>query len=235
MKNKISIAISALSIGLMSSYALAETPSNTKNETRTEIVAEKENSSQKITIDGEAFIERVVDDIVSSKMMNTEDFYKRHISFIDEKINLELSENQKVELITLMNEQNDSMSQNILNSPEKALKESEEFEREIKNILNEKQVDIIENIYALEIKLFDNTFEVNRDDKLIVNGNVIDINRDEVEKMTEQEAQEYFDKIVSYVDVEPMKLGFSKIIEEVMTHMQKQMEMQMKGMQEKSQ
>lgn len=33
MKNKISIAVSALSIGLMSSYALAEMPSNAGNET----------------------------------------------------------------------------------------------------------------------------------------------------------------------------------------------------------
>lgn len=234
MKNKISIAISALSIGLMSSHAFAEMPSKQESETRTETVSEKslENHIKKITIDGEAFIERVVDDIVNSQSMDTEGFYKRHISFIDEKIKLGLSEEQKVELITLMNKQNNSMSQSMPNSPQIAIQESEEFEREIKKILSEKQVEIIDNIYALEVTLFDNTFEVNRDNQLIINGNVIDINREEVEKMTEQEAQEYFDKIVSYVDVEPMKLGFSKIIEEVMTHMQKQMEMQMKGMQE---
>jgi hypothetical protein len=235
MRNKISVAISALSIGLMSSYALAEIPSNTENETRTETVNKKENHVKKITIDAEAFIERIVDDIVNSQdlqSMNSEDFQKRHISFIDEKINLGLTDEQKVKLINLMNQQNESVSPNMPNSLDIVLKESEEFEREMKKILNEEQVEKIESIHALEITLFDNTFEVNRDGQLVINGNVMSINQEEIEKMTEQEAQAYFEKIVSYVDVEAMKVGFNKFAEKIMTHMQEQMEIQMQKHQE---
>lgn len=237
MKNKISIAVSALSIGLMSSHAFAEMPSKPESETRTETVSEKsvENHIKKITIDAETFIERIVDDIVNSQdlqSMNSEGFQKRHISFIDEKINLGLTDEQKVELINLMNQQNESMSPNMPNSPDILLKESEKFEREIKKILTEEQVEKIESIHALEITLFDNTFEVNRDDQLVINGNVMSLNQEEIEKMTEQEAQAYFDEIVSYVDVEAMKVGFNKFAEKIMTHMQKQMEIQMQKHQE---
>ena len=235
MKNKISIAVSALSIGLMSSYALAEIPSNAGNETRIETVNKKESHVKKITIDAEAFIERIVEDIVNSQdlqSMNNEGFQKRHISFIDEKINLGLTDEQKVELINLMNQQNESISPNMPNSPDIVLKESEKFEREIKKILTEEQVEKIESIHALEITLFDNTFEINRDDQLIVNGNVMSLNQEEFEKMTEQESQAYFDEIVSYVDVEAIKVGFNKFAEKIMTHMQKQMEMQMQQHQE---
>lgn len=127
-----------------------------------------------------------------------------------------------------MNQQKDSISPSASNSPEFVLKESEELERQMKEILNEEQVAKVENVKSLEITLFNNTFEFNRDDKLIVNGNTFDINQEEIEKMTEEEAKKYFEKIMNQVDVESMKLGFEKVVDKIMTHMQKQMNIQIK-------